>query len=155
VNSKAETVEGYIKELPEGRKEVIQKLRTVILDNMPKGLEEIMSYGMIGYVVPHSIHPKGYHTKPELPLPFLNLASQKNYISLYHMGLYEDAELLSWFKKEYPKHSTQKLDMGKCCLRFKKIETIPYDLIAKLLKKQSLKEYILNYENILASRKKK
>lgn len=154
MKSKATTVEQYIKELPAGRKEVIEKLRQVILENMPIGLEEEMSYGMIGYLVPHKLYPKGYHANPKLPLPFVNLASQKNYISLYHMGLYEDAELLQWFQDEYPKHSMQKLNMGKCCVRFKKLEAIPYELIGELMSKLSLEEYITNYDSILEKTKK-
>jgi len=148
-----DTVKQYIEGLPEDRKLVIEKLRAVIIDNMPQGLSEEISYGMIGYVIPHSIYPKGYHVNPKLPLPFINLASQKNYISLYHMGLYEDAELLKWFQAEYPKHSKRKLNMGKCCVRFKNIEEIPYDLIGELLKKLSVKDYVSNYESVLESKK--
>ena len=142
----AASVKAYIQELPDDRKPVINKLRSVILDNLPSGLEETMSYGMIGYVVPHSIYPDGYHTDPTLPLPFINLASQKNYIALYHMGIYADKELLEWFRSEYLNHSDTKLDMGKSCIRFKKPDTIPFELIGELVSKMSAEEWITLYE---------
>ena len=155
MKSNAKTVDQYINELPEERKEAISKLCKVILQHAPTELEETMNYGMIGYVIPHKIYPKGYHCDPKLPLPFVNLASQKNYISFYHMGLYENAELLEWFKSEYPKYSSRKLDMGKCCVRFKKMDEIPYELIGLLLQKLSVKDYINDYEAILDSSTKK
>lgn len=155
MKSGLKTVEQYIEELAEDRKLAIEKLRTVILKSMPKELQEEISYGMIGYVIPHSVYPKGYHVNRDLPLPFMNLASQKQYIALYHMGLYQDKELLHWFQNEYPKHSKYKLDMGKSCVRFKKLEDIPYNLIKTLLEKLSVKEYIRNYESVLESVKSK
>lgn len=120
MQSKATTPDDYIKELPPDRREAIMKLRQEILKNIPKGFEETMGYGMMGYVVPHSIYPAGYHCKPADPLPFANIASQKNFIAFYHMGIYTDPQLLDWFVKEYPKHTDAKLDMGKSCIRFKK-----------------------------------
>jgi uncharacterized protein YdhG (YjbR/CyaY superfamily) len=147
MQSKAETVEEYLKELPDDRKEVMIKLRETILKNIPKGFTEEMSYGMIGYVVPHNLYPDGYHCNPKLPLPFLNIASQKNFIALYHMGIYAKPELLKWFTDEFPKHSNQKLDMGKCCIRFKKMEQIPFDLIEELVRKMSVEEWISCYES--------
>lgn len=150
MQSKAATIEEYIASLPEERKVAIQQLRKVILKNLPKGFTECMSYGMIGYVVPHSMYPKGYHCDPKLPLPFLNIASQKNFIALYHMGLYADKNLLDWFTRDYPKHSKFKLDMGKSCIRFKKPEQIPYALIGELAAKMSPKEWIAIYEKQLA-----
>lgn len=126
MQSKATTVEDYINELPDERKEVITKLRNVIKKNLPKGFKEGMGYGMIGYCIPHSIYPAGYHCDPKLPLPFMNVVSQKNYISVYHMGLYGDNTLTKWFIKEYEKLGIGKLDMGKCCVRFKKPEKIPF-----------------------------
>lgn len=114
-----------------------------------------MSYGMIGYVVPHSIYPSGYHCTPKLPLPFMNIASQKNFIALYHMGIYANPELLEWFTTEFPKHSTQKLDMGKGCIRFKKFDQIPFDLIAELAGKMSVEDWINCYETQIKSRKSK
>jgi uncharacterized protein YdhG (YjbR/CyaY superfamily) len=146
MTSKATTVEQYISEAPDDRKEALQKLRKVILDNLPDGFQECISYGMIGYVVPHSIYPKGYHCTPELPLPFMSFASQKNSINFYHMGLYAEPELYDWFVAEYPKHSAQKLDIGKSCLRIKKPENIPFELIGELVKKISVSHWITMYE---------
>jgi uncharacterized protein YdhG (YjbR/CyaY superfamily) len=146
MQSKATSPQEYIKELPEDRKEPISKLRQEILNNLPKGMEEVMSYGMLGYVVPHSVYPNGYHCTPELPLPFMNLASQKNFIAVYHMGMYASKELLDWFSKEYPKYSKRKLDMGKSCIRFKKIEDIPYKLVGELAAKMNAEEWIDIYE---------
>ncbi len=142
---KAESPEDYISQLPEERREVISGIRQQILENLPEGFEEQMSYGMLGYVVPHSIYPKGYHVKPELPLPFINLASQKNFIALYHSGLYADPALLEWFILEYPKHCKRKLDMGKSCVRFKYMEDIPYDLIGELSGKMTVQEWVSLY----------
>ena len=144
--SKAKNVAEYLKELPPDRELYLSKLRATILKNIPKGFEEVMSYGMIGYVVPHSIFPDGYHCNPSLPLPFITIASQKNFIALYHMGLYANPALLEWFIKEYPQHSKSKIDVGKSCVRFKKIDQIPYDLIAELLKKISVKDWITLYQ---------
>jgi len=120
VPSQATTQEQYLSEFREDKKEVMLQLRNVIRDNLPKGFEEVISYGMLGYVVPHSIYPNGYHCNPKLPLPFINLASQKNFIALHHMGIYANNELLDWFINEYPKHCKAKIDMGKSCIRFKK-----------------------------------
>ncbi|TNE34228.1 DUF1801 domain-containing protein [bacterium] len=139
----------YISKLPEERKAAMTKLREVILENIPKGFEETMSYGMVGYVVPHSIYPDGYHCTPELPLPFISIASQKNFVALYHMGIYADKELHDWFVAEYPKYVKTKLDMGKSCIRFKKMETIPFDLISELCTKMTVKQWIELYENNL------
>ena len=144
---KANSPEDYIKQLPEERQPVIQKLRETILTNLPKGFEEVISYGMIGYVVPHSKYPAGYHCKPELPLPFMNLASQKNFVAVYHMGMYAKKELLDWFTAEFPKHSTRKLDMGKSCIRFKNIDDIPYKLLGELASKMTMDEWIGIYES--------
>ena len=144
--SKAKNVEDYLKELPPDRELCLSKLRATILKNIPKGFEEAMSYGMIGYVVPHSIFPDGYHCSPELPLPFITIASQKNFIALYHMGLYANPSLLQWFMIEYPQHSKSKIDVGKSCIRFKKLDQIPYDLLAELLKMISVKDWITLYQ---------
>ncbi len=135
MQSKATTVEAYIAELPEDRQKPINELRKAILKNIPKGFKEGMGYGMIGYCVPHSIYPAGYHCDPKLPLPFVSLASQKNAISLYHMGIYSSPELLKWFTEEYAKAGVGKLDMGKSCIRFKKPEQIPFQLIGELMSK--------------------
>ena len=144
---KANSPEDYIKQLPEERQPVIQKLHETILTNLPKGFEEVISYGMIGFVVPHSIYPSGYHCTPELPLPFMNLASQKNFVAVYHMGMYAKKELLDWFTAEFPKRSTRKLDMGKSCIRFKNIDDIPYKLLGELASKMTMDEWIGIYES--------
>lgn len=133
-------------EVPQERKEALNQLRKSIKKNLPKGFKEEMGYGMVGYVVPHSLYPPGYHCDPKLPLPFLGFASQKNVISFYHMGIYADKELLNWFRAEYPKHSKTKLDMGKSCIRFKKPEQIPFDLIAELVSKMTPQNWIEVYE---------
>jgi hypothetical protein len=147
MQSTATTISAYLEEIPEERKDAFKKLRETILKNIPKGFVEQMTYGMIGYVVPHSIYPNGYHCTPELPLPFISFASQKNFIAVYHMGIYANPELLNWFVAEYPKHSTQKLDMGKSCIRFKKADQIPFELIAALAQKMSVQEWITCYES--------
>jgi len=149
MQSEATTPEQYINELPEDRKATIKTLRKIILDNLPKGFEECMNYGMLGYVVPHSIYPDGYHCDPNTPLPFINLASQKNHIGFYHMGIYSDPKLLEWFTAEFPKHVPGKLDMGKSCIRFKNPEKIPFDLLGELVSKVSVKDWIQRYESVL------
>jgi len=146
MQSTANTPKEYIDSLPEDRKQAIKKIRAAILKNLPKGFKEVMGYGMIGYVVPHTLYSKGYHCNPNLPLPFMNVASQKNFIALYHMGIYANEKLLGWFKEEYSKNSKAKLDMGKSCIRFKKPEQIPYELIGKLASKITPEEWIKIYE---------
>jgi len=143
----ATSPDDYISQLPEDRKAPITKLHNIIKKHMPKGLEAGMGYGMLAYYVPKSIYPAGYHCKPFPPLPFINLASQKNFIALYHSGMYAKKELYDWFVAEYPKHCKYKLDMGKSCVRFKKVDDIPYDLIEQLLGKMSVEEWIEIYEN--------
>lgn len=142
----ATTPEDYIDQLPEDRKSPVGTLRKTILDNLPKGFEEGINYKMLGYYVPLSAYPDGYHCNPKLPVPFMNVASQKNFVALYHMGIYAKKELLDWFVAEYPKHSKYKLDMGKSCIRFKKVEAIPYELIGELVRKMSLEEWLGIYE---------
>ncbi len=137
----------YISKLPEDRQVAISKLRDIINDRLPSDFEETMSYGMIGWVVPHSIYPDGYHCDPKLPLPFLSVASQKNFIALYHMGIYANQELYDWFVSEYPKHCKRKLDMGKSCIRFKKLDDIPYELIRELVSKMTVKDWVSIYES--------
>ncbi len=143
----AETVDDYINQLPEERKEVLTQLRAIINQNLPKGFVEEINYKMPGYVVPHSLYPSGYHCDTSLPLPFLNIASQKNFVALYHMGLYADPEIYAWFIAEYPKHCKRKLDMGKSCIRFKKMDDIPYDLIGELVRKMTAQQWIKMYES--------
>lgn len=152
MKSEAKTPDEYLAELPEDRKVAIQKLREVALKNLPTGFKEVISYGMLGYVVPHEIYPKGYHCTPKLPLPFFNVASQKNSINIYHMAIYADANLYNWFVEEYPKHSVAKLDMGKGCIRFKKIDAIPFELIGELLSKITPQQWIEMYENAFIKR---
>ncbi|SHJ69669.1 protein of unknown function (DU1801) [Maribacter aquivivus] len=142
----ANTPNEYIAQLPQERKVVIEKLRGTILENLPNGFEEQLSYGMLGYIVPHSLYPAGYHVQPELPLPFINLASQKNFIALYHSGIYAEPAIMNWFKNEYPNHCKRKLDMGKSCVRFKSMDDIPYELIAELCTKMTPTEWISLYE---------
>jgi len=143
----AHTPEQYLEQIPEWGKPAFIKLRDEILKNLPIGFVETISYGMIAYVVPHSIYPAGYHCNPEIPLPFLSIAVQKNFIALYHMGIYADKTLLDWFVHEYPKHSKAKLDMGKSCIRFKNPEQIPFDLIGELVGKISPQQWIVQYES--------
>ena len=149
-----QTPEEYISQLPEERQPVISELRKAILANLPNGFVETMGYGMIGYVVPHSLYPKGYHCDPKLPLPFMNIASQKNFIAIYHMGIYGNKKLSDWFFNEYPKHSKTKIDMGKGCLRFKKLHDIPYQLIGELASKITTEEWINYYETNYVKNKK-
>ncbi|WP_024769900.1 DUF1801 domain-containing protein [Aquimarina macrocephali] len=143
----AKTPDEYIEAIPEERKEAMSMLRKIIKDNLPKGFSEVISYGMIGYVVPHSLYPSGYHCDPKLPLPFMNIASQKNFIAVYHSGIYANPNLMKWFTDEYPKYVKTKLDMGKSCIRFKKIDQIPMELIGKLATKMTPKEWIHIYES--------
>ena len=149
MKSEAKNVEEYIDQLPEDRKPVIRNLRKVILENLPAGFVETMGYGMIGYVVPHSLYPKGYHCNPELPLPFMNIASQKNLVVVYHMGMYGDKKIFEWFVSEYTKQFKSKPDMGKSCIRFKKLDQIPYELIGELTGKISLKEWKETYQKYI------
>ncbi len=149
MTSNALTVEQYLEDLPDDRKAAMVRLRTIILQNLPKGFKEEMSYGMIGYVVPFEIYPSGYHCNPKLPLPFMSFASQKNSINFYHMMLYAEPSLHDWFVESYPKYCNQKLDMGKSCIRFKKIEHIPFDLIGELVKKICVEDWVKTYESKL------
>lgn len=146
MQSKAATVEQYLAELPPDRQPAMEKLRKIIKKNLPKGFKEGMGYGMMGWSVPHSIYPAGYHCNPKDPLPFMGMASQKNSVNLYHMGIYADPKLLDWFTKEHAKASPKKLDMGKSCIRYKKPEDIPYDLIGQLAAKMTPEQWIAMYE---------
>jgi len=143
------TPEEYIANIPEERQAVFGALRKVVNDNLPAGMEEKMSYGMLGYVVPKSVYPAGYHCNTKLPLPFANLASQKNFIAFYHMGMYANEEILNWFVEEYKKRCKYKLDMGKSCVRFKRMDDIPVDLIGELMTKMSTQEWIDLYERAI------
>lgn len=145
----ATSPDDYISQLSEERALVISKLRSLILDHIPDGFQEEMSYGMIGFVVPHSLYSAGYHCDPTIPLPFLNIASQKNFVAFYHMGIYADQNLYNWFVEEYPKHCKRKLDIGKSCIRFKKIDEIPYALLAELVGKMNVSEWVSLYDRKL------
>ncbi len=147
----AKNVEEYLENVAENHKFSINKLREIVKLNIPQGFLETINYGMIGYVVPHDLYPKGYHCDTKLPLPFINIASQKNFVAFYHMGIYAVPELYSWFLDAYEKLSTKKIDMGKSCIRFKKPEDIPYDLLAELVSKLSVEQWIGVYENAFLS----
>jgi hypothetical protein len=149
MQSSATTAAEYLDSLPADRKHAMNELRNTILKNLPKGFKEGMGYGMLGYVVPHSKYPAGYHCDPKQALPFLGIASQKNFIALYHMGMYADEKLLKWFQAEFPKHSKLKLDMGKSCVRFKKPDQIPFKLIGELVSKMTPDDWIKLYEKNL------
>jgi len=154
MQSTAKTPNEYIDSLPEERKKVMTELRKAIKKSIDKNFSEGMGYGMMGYSVPHKIYPAGYHCDPKLPLPFMGLASQKNFVAVYHMGVYADKKLMAWFVKEFPKHSKSKLDMGKSCIRFKKMNDVPVKLIGELAGKMSAKEWIATYEKALKTQRK-
>ena len=147
MQSPAKSASEYLEALPEDRKAAMSELRETIKRNLPEGFVEGMGYGMLCYSVPHSIYPAGYHCDPKLPLPFISLASQKNFIALYHMGMYADKEMLDWFVAEYPKHAKFKLDMGKSCVRFKKTDDIPFGLIGELVSRMTPAVWIDTYES--------
>lgn len=142
------TVNEILEKIPEERKEGFNKLHSTIVKNLPRGFEAGISYGGLGYVVPHTIYPAGYHCKPSEPLPFAGIASQKGSVNVYHMGIYSDPKLMEWFVGEFPKHSSKKLDMGKSCIRFKKVEDIPFELIGELMTKMTVQDWIDRYESL-------
>ncbi|MFN2500660.1 MAG: DUF1801 domain-containing protein [Pyrinomonadaceae bacterium] len=147
MRSEASTPEEYIAGLPADRKPAVSAIRDAINSNLPPGFKEIISYGMIGWVVPHELYPAGYRSDPKLPLPFISLASQKNHIALYHMGLYGGG-LIDWFRTEWNKaNTTHKLDIGKSCVRFKKPDDIPVDLLGRLASKMTPQQWIVAYES--------
>lgn len=149
MQSKAATPDAYMAEIPEDRQKAFTRLRSVIKKNLPKGFQETMGYGMLGYSVPHSKYPAGYHCNPKDPLPFMGIASQKNFIAVYHMGVYADPALLKWFTAAHAKASPKKLDMGKSCIRYKKPEDIPFELIGELASKITPDEWIATYEKVM------
>ena len=149
MQSKATTPQQYLDELSDDRKGPVNKLRQQIHENLPKGIEEQISYGMLGYVIPHSVYPNGYHCDPKMPLPFMNLASQKNFIAVYSMAIYTKKDIYDWFTFEYAKRCKYKLDMGKSCIRFKKMDDIPYELIGELTTKITTEEWIAIYETTI------
>ncbi len=145
----AQTVEEYLSELPAERQAAVRTLRDTLRAALPPGFEERMNYGMVGYVVPHSVYPAGYHCDPKAPLPFMGLASQKASVNLYHMGLYADPSLLAWFTEAHATASKRKLDMGKSCIRYKKPEDMPLALLAELAGKMTVEAWIALYEGQL------
>ena len=149
---KAENIEEYFANIPKERRDPMNKLRAIINKNIPKEFTEMLNYGMPGWVVPFSVYPDGYHCNPKLPVPFINIASQKHFIGFYHMGIYANPELYKWFVNEYPKHCKRKLDMGKSCIRLKNIEEIPYKLLAELCTKMTANDWIELYEEKLKSK---
>ncbi|MFK7755899.1 MAG: DUF1801 domain-containing protein [Flavobacteriales bacterium] len=152
MSTKPSSVQEYLDQLPGERKEAFMKLRDTVLENLDPKFEERINYNMLGYVVPHSEFPDGYHCDPKLPLPFANLANQKNFIAFYHMGLYAQKDLHEWFVSEYPKHAKYKLDMGKSCIRFKKVDDIPFELIGELCQKMNVEEWISLYNSEIKSK---
>jgi len=142
----ATSISEYLSQLPDERQVVIERLLDVFSTNLPAGFEQGLNYGMPSFYVPHSLYPNGYHCDPKLPLPFINIASQKNFVALYHMGIYASEELLVWWQEEYPKHAKYKLDMGKSCIRFKRLDDIPWSLLKELAKKMTPEDWIENYE---------
>jgi len=154
MQSSAKTVNEYLRGLPHDRRKAISAVRQVILANLPKGYEERMSYGMIGYVVPHSIYPAGYRCDPKLPLPYANLASQKNHMALYVMTIYSDKATEQWFRKAW-QAAGKKLDMGKCCVRFKKLEAVSLEVIGQLIARVPVKNYIARIEKVLGATSRK
>jgi hypothetical protein len=149
MQSSAKTVDEYIGSLPDDRKAAMSAIRDVVNKNLPKGFKECMATGMINWVVAHETYPAGYHCDPKMPLGFMGLASQKQAISLYSMCLYGEATELDWFKEEWPKHTSRKLDMGKSCIRFKKMDEIPLELIGKLASRITPDQWIEIYEKAL------
>ena len=141
------TIDEYLEALSPDRKEPLDRLMAVIRGHLPDGFQEVINYGMPSWVVPHSMYKAGYHVKPELPLPFLGLASQKSHIGLYHMGLYASPQLMDWFVAEYPKHCKTKLNMGKSCIRFKNVAKLPYELVGELCSRMSPQQWITVYES--------
>lgn len=150
----AKSVQEYISNIAEEKKVSFEQLLKTIQQNLPNGFETGMSYGMVGFYVPHELYPKGYHCDAKLPLPFAAIAAQKNFIALYHMGIYADENLLQWFQSNYSKHVSSKLDMGKSCIRFKKNNEIPFALIAELFQKMQVNDWIKLYENTFTKNKK-
>ncbi len=152
MESKAKTVEEYLDNLLEDKKESIKKLRKTILENIPQGFEETMSYGMPSFVVPHSIYPEGYHCNPLQALPFLSYDLKKNGINIYHIGMYADKSIMDWFLDEYPHYVFTKPNIGKNYIRFKSPDQIPYELIAELVSKVSVQDWIELYESVYVNK---
>lgn len=151
MQSKAKTVAAYLQSLPTERREAIAAVRKVILDNLDPDFEESMQYGMIGYCVPHRVFPAGYHCDPKLPLPFAGLASQKNYMSLYLMSVYGGSSEEVWLRAAW-KQAGKKLDMGKCCIRFKRLDDLPLDTVAEAFRRVPARAWVAYYQASLDPR---
>ena len=146
MQSDAKTPQEYLEQLPPDRRETMENLRAAVLENLPSGLMEIMLYGMICYVIPHSLYPKGYHVDPKLPVTMLGIASQKNHIALYHMGIYAFPQVCQWFMAAYGRAMGKKPDIGKSCIRFRLAANIPYGLLGELCSKVTVTDYLRVYE---------
>jgi len=146
MNYQAGSVVEYIESLPEDRIEAFQRLRETVKENLPRGFVESLSYGIPGFVIPHSLYPAGYHCKPEEPLPFISIGNQKHFIGFYHMGIYVFPDIAAWFEKEYLALDLGKPDMGKSCIRLKKMDRIPYSLLGQLCRKITAEDWIAAYE---------
>jgi hypothetical protein len=155
VKSVAKDLEEYMEKIADNHKFSVNKLREIVKQNIPFGFEEMLNYGMIGYVIPHDLYPKGYHCDTKLPLPFINIASQKNFVAFYHIGLYAMPVLYTWFIDEYTKLDLKTLDMGKSCIRFKNPDDIPFKLIGELVSKISVEKWISVYEDKFMTERKK
>lgn len=146
MNYDVATVDEYVQAIPKDRQPIISKLRDVFGTNLPDGFEETIQYKMLTYVVPLSLYPKGYLNKQDTPLPFISIASQKHHIAVYHMGLYMNEDIMNWFEQAYNERVSHKLDMVKSCIRFKKFDQIPYDLLEELATKITPQNFIKQYE---------
>ncbi|MCB9878180.1 MAG: DUF1801 domain-containing protein [Planctomycetes bacterium] len=153
MHSKAATVAQYLAELPHDRREALEAMREVILANVDGDIEEGMAYGMITYSVPHRVFPAGYHCDPRQALPYAMLASQKNHMAIYMMGLYIDVDDGRWFEKAW-KAAGKRLDIGKSCVRFKRLDDVPLEVLAEALRRMPSRRYVAAYEAILAGRGK-
>lgn len=154
MTSDAKTPDAYVESLPEDRREAVRKLRETFRANLPEGYEEGMQYGMIGYYVPHSVYPPGYHCDPKQPVPFAGIANQKQYVSVYLMCIYMDPALTERFVGEYGK-TGKKLDMGKGCVRFKKMDDIPYDLLGETIARIPVDAFLARYESEIPASKRR
>jgi len=153
MTSSAATVEEYLRSLPADRRAALSTVRATILAHLPAGYEERMGYGMIAYVVPHTLYPAGYHCDPKMPLMLANLGSQKNHMAMYLMTVYGDPATEKWFRQAWTA-TGKKLDMGKACVRFRKIEDVPLAVVGQLIARVPVKEYIARMEKFLATRPK-
>ncbi len=153
MQSKAPTVEQYLAELPPERRAAVSAIREVVLRNLPEGYAEGMAYGMIGYVVPHEVYPAGYHVNPKQPVPFASLASQKNHIALYLMCAYGDADYERWLREAWAK-AGKKLDMGKSCIRFKRLEDVPLEVVGEAIRRVPVKKFLEFYESTVRARRR-